>query len=505
MAGMRSLKQQASKLRRSSLVLAFSALSLFPAAFPQPASGATYSLAGFSETIAVSGLNQPTNFAWTPDGRMLVLEKPGRVRVVTGTGLVPAPAMDISARVDSGSEKGFLGICLHPAFAANGFVFLYYTTPVPKNRISRFTMTGNAIDPASEVVILDGIDATNGNHNGGTIAIGPDQKLYAAPGDSGTGGAKSQDLSPGSFSGKVLRMELDGTAAAGNPFFADVTKEPRIWAYGFRNPFRFSFRPSNGSLYVADVGQSTREELDVVTAGGNYGWPAAEGTVGTCAGCIPPVFDYGRTVGASITGGVFVTGNVYPAFLQGRYIFGDYVNSWIRFLEFDSADALVGTLSDFASSAEGPVSFGVGPDGYIYYAAINTGRIYRIAPPGANFFTLTPCRILDTRNPDGPFGGPAIPAGGERTFAVSGRCGIPATARSLSVNVAVTQPSSIGHLTVYPDGTALPLVSTVNFSAGQTRSGNAILTLDPTGALRVHCGMGGGTVHFILDVNGYYE
>src|SRR5207302_233570 len=122
-----------------------------------------------------------------------------------------------------------------------------------------------------------------GNHNGGTVLIGPDGKLWAAPGDSGTGGAKAQNLSPypyeGAFSGKVLRMELDGSPAAGNPFLGDATKEPRIYEYGHRNPFRFSFRPSNGSLYIGDVGQSTREELDVGAAGGNFGWPYMEGTI----------------------------------------------------------------------------------------------------------------------------------------------------------------------------------------------------------------------------------
>ncbi len=436
---------------------------------------------------------------------MLVLEKTGRVRVVTGSGLLSAPALDLSARVDSGLEKGLLGICLHPGFASSGWIFLYYTTLTPKNRVSRFTMSGNTIDPASEVVVVDGIDATNGNHNGGTIAIGPDGKLYAAPGDSGTGGAKSQDLSPGSLSGKVLRVELDGTAAAGNPFIGDPSKDPRIWAWGFRNPFRFTFRPANGSLYVADVGQSTREELDVVTAGGNYGWPAAEGTVGTCTRCIPPVFDYGRTVGGSIIGGVFVTGPVYPSFLRGRYLFGDYVGNWIRFLEFDATHTVVGSLQDFASSAEGPVSFGTGPDGYIYYAAINSGSIYRIVPPGANFFTVTPCRLIDTRSAPGPLGGPSLPAGGERAFPVAGQCGIPSTARSITANVAVTNAGSAGFFALYPDGTALPPTSSVNFSAGQTRAGNVLLTLSPSGAVRVHCGASSGTADLVLDVNGYFQ
>jgi len=279
---------------------------------------ATYSLAGFSDTPVVSGLSQPTAFTWTPDGRMLILEKAGRVRVVVNGVLQGAAALDISSSVDSGSEKGLLGICLDPGFAINGFVYLYYTNRVPQNRISRFTMSGNSLNSASEAVILDAIDATNGNHNGGNILIGPDGKLWAAPGDSGTGGAKSQTLIVGSLNGKVLRMELNGSAAAGNPFLGDPTKEGRIWAYGFRNPWRFTFRPTNGSLYVADVGQSTYEEIDVVTAGGNYGWPMAEGTLGSCSGCIPPVFEYDHTVGQAIIGGVFVTPGTYPAFLRGK-------------------------------------------------------------------------------------------------------------------------------------------------------------------------------------------
>ena len=366
-------------------------------------------------------------------------------------------------------------------------------------------MTGNVIDPASEVVILDGIDATNGNHNGGTVAIGPDGKLYTAPGDSGTGGAKSQILSPGSFNGKVLRMELDGTPAASNPFVGDVSKEPRIFAYGFRNPFRWTFRPSNGALFVNDVGQSSREEIDVVTAGGNYGWPMAEGFLGSCTGCIPPVFDYDRSVGGATIGGTFITGTVYPAFLQGMYLFGDYVSNWIRYLAFDGTNAVVGTLQDFASNVEGVDFIAQGPDGYVYYSAINVGRIYRINPPGIAFYSVSPCRLVDTRGAAGPYGGPALPAGAERAFVAAGQCGIPADARSVSMNVTVTAPASGGFLSVYPDGTALPPTSTVNFGAGQTRAGNAVVTLNPSGAIRVHCGIGSGTAQLVLDVDGYFR
>ncbi len=470
-----------------------------------PGRTATYSVAGFSDTAVVTGVSQPTSFTWTPDGRMLVLEKIGRVRIVVNGVLQATPALDIAARVDSGSEKGLLGICLDPGFAANGYVYLYYTNRVPQNRISRFTMAGNTLDPMSETVILDHIDATNGNHNGGNIAIGPDGKLWAAPGDSGTGGAKSQDLSVGSLNGKVLRMELDGSPAAGNPFLADPTKEPRIWAYGFRNPWRFTFRPSNGSLYAADVGQSSREEIDVVTAGGNYGWPMAEGTLGGCPGCIPPVFEYDHTVGGAIIGGVFVTGAIYPAFLRGKYVFGDEVSSWIKYLEFSAGDTVVGTLQGFATSAEAPVHFATGPDGAIYYAAIGTGRIYRINPPPASFFTVAPCRVADTRNPPGPSGGPALSANTVRSFPMAGLCGIPSDATAVAINLAVFQPSNSGDLRVFPAGTTPPLASSINFRPGIVRANNATVPLGTSGQLSVQCDMPSGGTQFFFDVYGYYR
>jgi len=496
---------------------------LLIAVFLSPASApaATYSVAGFSDTAVFTGLNQPTDFAFLPDGRILILERPGRVMIAGAGGGVPTVAADLTALVeDNAAERGLLGICLHPNFATNGYLFLYFTTTamsVTRNRISRFTMTGSTISATSESIVLDNISSENGNHNGGTVLIGPDGKLWAAPGDSGTGGAKAQNLSPypyeGAFSGKVLRMELDGSPAAGNPFLGDPTKEPRIWEYGHRNPFRFSFRPSNGSLYIGDVGQSTREELDVGVAGGNFGWPYMEGTIvqpggpGPCpitTTCIPPVFDYGRTVGTTIIGGVFVTGNAYPAFLRGKYVFGDNGSSWIKYLEFDANDGLIGGLHDLATAAEGPVAFHQGPDGYLYYAAINTGKIYRIQS-AKNFYTVTPCRVLDTRDPAGPWGGPALAAGSDRAFSIGGRCGIPATARAVAANLTVTGPTDLGHLVLFALGGIPPTTSAINFRPGQTRANNAILTLGPAGDIVVRSGMATGSVQFILDVDGYFD
>lgn len=499
-------KSAEARLRRSFLL---AAASMLTATFSV---AGTYNVAGFSDTAVVLGLSAPTAITWTTDGRMLILEKVGRVRIVVNGVLLPTAALDLSANVDSGSEKGFLGICLHPNFATSGELFIYYTrgTPTTRNRVSKFTMTGNTIAAGSEVVILDNIEATNGNHNGGTVAVGPDGKLYIAPGDSGTGGAKSQDLaaaSPSRFNGKVLRMELDGSPAAGNPFLGDATKEPRIYAYGFRNPFRFSFRSSNGALYVADVGQGSREELDVVTSGNNYGWPTAEGTLGQagCSGCIPPIFEYDHSIGSDIIGGLFVTSAVYPSPLAGKYILGDEVGNWVRFLDIDATNTVNGGLTNFGSANEGPVDFKLGPDGHVYYVAIHTGRVYRINAPPMGFNTLTPCRLIDTRNANGPLGGPAFSAGGSRTFTVTNACGVPLTARALAVNVAVTQPGSTGNLIIYPAGTTPPTTSAINFNTQRTRANNAVALLNATGAMTITCQIPSGNAHVIVDVSGYFE
>ncbi|HTO86253.1 MAG TPA: PQQ-dependent sugar dehydrogenase [Thermoanaerobaculia bacterium] len=474
------------------------------------ATGATYSIAGFSDTAVAQGLSSPTDFDWTPDGRMLILEKAGNVRIVVGGALQTTPALNWVANVDSGSEKGLLGICIDPNFGTNGYVYLYYTTKTPKNRISRFTMVGDTLDALSETVILDNIDATNGNHNGGTLLIGPDGKLWAAPGDSGTGGAKSQDTSTGHFNGKVLRMELDGSPAAGNPFIGSLTAEERIFAYGFRNPFRFSFRPSNGALFVGDVGENTYEEVDVVTAGNNYGWPAVEGPSGACpytSGCLGPIFYYDHTVGQSIIGGIFVTSAAYPAVIQGKYLVADYSAKWIRFLDVNASNMVMGGLQNFATADGGAVSFKTGPDGLVYFAALDTGRIYRINPPASKFNTLTPCRVVNTRNANGPYGGPALTAGagGTRSFHLGGQCNIPSSARAVAVNVTVAQPAADGDLRIYPTGAQVPATSVINFRAGQTRANNAVLLLSPTGDISVRYDAVSGTVQFLLDVDGYFE
>jgi Glucose / Sorbosone dehydrogenase len=259
------------------------------------------------------------------------------------------------------------------------------------------------------------------------------------------------------------------------------------------------------------VGEGAYEEVDVVTSSGNYGWPCFEATFSrstsvTCSGSLlPPIYYYDHGVGQSIVGGVFVTSTAYPAALRGKYLLADYSAKWIRFLDVNASNMVMGTLQNLATNDGGAVSFKTGPDGLVYYAALDAGRIYRINPPAARFNTVPPCRVLDTRSPNGPYGGPALTFNGTRNFHLAGQCGVPPGARSLAVNVTVTNAGAAGDLRIYPAGSPLPSSSVINFRAFQTRANNAVVTLNATGDITVRFDAASGGVHVLLDVNGYYE
>jgi hypothetical protein len=248
-------------------------------------------------------------------------------------------------------------------------------------------------------VLLTGIRTDNGNHDGGVLRIGPDGKLYVGVGDTGLGdnvggpgtatNPYAQDL--GALEGKVLRLELTGAPAAGNPFLGLPRKRGEIFASGFRNPFRMSFDPLTGRLWAGDVGDLTIEEVDIVERGGNYGWPHCEGTLpGGCqqAEDIDPILTYPHggpgALGTSITGGSFA-GACFGAFAN-HYFFGDYTASAIyRVAPNALRDGASGAPASFVTSAAGPVDIVTGPDGSLYYVAINDGEVRRVAPDG------TPC------------------------------------------------------------------------------------------------------------------
>src|SRR5262245_17275524 len=256
--------------------------------------------AGFQATTIASGLEQPAGLGFSPDGRLFVAEKTGKLRLIKDGALLATPFLDAAdlaqppQRFDDYSERGLLGVAVDPGFPAVPFVYVYYSVckvagsnpsdpsdqcEVAKNRVARVSAgyqgDPDRGDPASQVVLLDDIDSDTGIHNGGWLGFGPlDGKLYVSIGDSGTGGQKAQDL--GSLSGKVLRLERDGTVPFDNPFVELFGARPEVFALGLRNPWRCRFHP-DGRLFCGDVGQADWEEIDWVVARGNYGWPTTEG------------------------------------------------------------------------------------------------------------------------------------------------------------------------------------------------------------------------------------
>lgn len=324
------------------------------------------------------GLTNPTSMEFSPDGRVFVAEKAGRLRVVRGGALLPAPFLSLA--VDTFSERGLVGVALDPRFAQNGFVYVYYTTagPGPVNRLSRFTVSSanpDTADPNSEVMLIDGIPSPSGRHNGGALRFGADGMLYVGVGDGGQA-RRAQRL--GSLSGKILRLDVANVAnlvPADNPFVGRRRARPEVWALGFRNPFTIAAAPGADALLVNDVGEATFEEINLVRRGRNYGWPIFEGP-GKRAGLFGPLHAYAhRNRGAAITGAVVYDRDAIPG-LRGSYLFGDYLEGFIRRIPPGRSRAV-----NFARGAASPVDLDIGPDGFVYYLSIGEGAV-RVIRPG---------------------------------------------------------------------------------------------------------------------------
>jgi glucose/arabinose dehydrogenase len=339
---------------------------------------------GFTETNVATGLTSPNSFVFTPDGRIFVCQQTGQLRVVDASGtLLPTPF--VSLTVSSSGERGLLGVEIDPNFATNQFVYVYYTATTPNihNRVSRFTANGNVALAGSEVILLDLTPLSSAtNHNGGAVHFGADGKLYISSGENANG-ANAQDRT--NLLGKILRINADGSIPTDNPFFNDPTPGVRkeIWAYGFRNPWRFTIQPGTGAIFIADVGEVTWEEVDIGVAGGNFGWPGMEGNHctgnGSCTG-LPDIFEYNHNgSGAAITGGDFYTGVTFPSQYRNVYFYGDSVDSFIRYLVLDGSNNVVSDNA-FATGASGPVEIRY-HDNAIWYTAINTGQLRRITFP----------------------------------------------------------------------------------------------------------------------------
>ncbi|MFD0672470.1 PQQ-dependent sugar dehydrogenase [Cohnella sp. GCM10027633] len=318
-----------------------------------------------------------------------VVEQPGRIVAMNldRPSDKPATVLDITDRVyDEGGEQGLLGLAFHPDEPNRAYV--NYTTKTHTVIASYDVVSGDPLrlDPKSEDKLLT-FKQPYANHNGGQLAFGPDGYLYIGTGDGGSGGDpqnNSQNLN--SYLGKILRIDIDrkteGLAygiPADNPFLKDGL--PEIYAYGLRNPWRFSFDEATGKLWAADVGQSSLEEIDLIEKGGNYGWRIQEGTAcyNPKSGCdkeglVQPIHEYGRDLGVSVTGGYVYRGEARPD-LKGWYVFGDYGSGMIwalRQREDGKADVV-----DLLAADESLTSFGTDAAGELYVCA-QDGRILRI-------------------------------------------------------------------------------------------------------------------------------
>ncbi|HEX8489388.1 MAG TPA: PQQ-dependent sugar dehydrogenase, partial [Chthoniobacterales bacterium] len=341
--------------------------------------------AGFVETQFGGNLGgSPTAMAFAPDGRLFVCLQGGQVRVIKNGTLLAAPFVSLS--VDPSGERGLLGIAFDPNFAANQFVYLYYTTSTAPihNRLSRFTANGDVAVTGSEVALVDLENLGATNHNGGAIHFGPDGKLYAAVGENAVS-ANAQTLN--NRLGKILRLNSDGTIPTDNPFFNTASGVNRaIWALGLRNPFTFGFQPGTGRMFINDVGQNTWEEINDGIAGSNYGWPTCEGVCSQPnTNFRNPVFQYGHgggaTTGCAIVGAAFYNPPVlqFPSSYLGKYFFADICSGWIRVF-----DPSTGAASPFATGIANPVDLHVGPDGCLYYLTQGgSGQVFRVSAVAA--------------------------------------------------------------------------------------------------------------------------
>lgn len=296
--------------------------------------------------LVADGLDSPLYLtAPLGDERLFIVEQAGTIRIIEDGVLLPDPFLDIRGRVESGGEQGLLGLAFHPAYAANGWFYVNYTDNDGDTRIERYQVTADpyVADPGSAELVL-AIEQPEANHNGGMITFGPDGALYVATGDGGGGGdpqGNGQDLS--SLLGKLLRLDVDTrepyAIPLNNPFIGVAGAREEIWAYGLRNPWRFSFDRVGDRLYIADVGQGSWEEVNAVPAtrpGVNYGWNVMEGmhcfNASSCntEGLTLPVLEYANAGDAcSITGGYVYRGDAIPE-LRGHYFYADFCAGWIR-------------------------------------------------------------------------------------------------------------------------------------------------------------------------------
>ncbi len=365
---------------------------------PPPPSGTNLAL---QPVFTQLSFVQPLAMLQAPgdDTRWYVASQTGVIRVFANQANPAFSSVfaDLTARVDdSASESGLLGVAFHPDFANNRQVFVSYTrTGSPfESVVSRFTATSaDLLNTGSEVVLLTAAQDFS-NHNGGHLAFGPDGMLYIGFGDGGSrGDPNNRAQTTTNILGSIVRIDVDGATPyaipSGNPFAGNTecatgfgsANCPEIYAFGLRNPWRFSFDRQGGALWAGDVGQSSFEEIDRIEAGMNYGWRQREGAhcfqpaTGCSTNNVDPISEYGRTIGSSVTGGYVYRGSALPA-LVGQYVFADFVSG--RLLTVDAGSAQGAVANERLDSALNISSFGEGNDGELYVIDYASGTLHQI-------------------------------------------------------------------------------------------------------------------------------
>lgn len=338
--------------------------------------------------------NSPVDFTHANDGsnRLFVVEQRGVIQVFENNVNTETKSvfLDIASRVASGGEMGLLGLTFHPDFKSNGFFFVNYTRNSPRRQtvIARFKANGQTADPSSETILLT-FDQPYTNHNGGQLAFGADGYLYIATGDGGSGGdPQNYAQNRASLLGKMLRIDVNSTSKGNygipkdNPYVGNTQGfSEEIYAYGLRNPWRFSFDALTKDLWTGDVGQNKVEEIDIITKGGNYGWKVKEGNSCYSGDCsrtdlIAPVWEYQQgSDGRSVTGGVVYRGKKYTDF-AGKYFCGDYVSGKIWALTYDGKAV---TKADEITNVSTISAFGQDANGEIYMLNLGNGKVYTLA------------------------------------------------------------------------------------------------------------------------------
>ncbi len=344
----------------------------------------------------IDGLTRPVYLAHAGDGsgRLFVVEQAGVIRIVRDGKISATPFLDIRDRVESGGEKGLLSVAFHPNYKENGRFFVNYTgrkDGALKTIIAEYKVSPSNPDVADRVekIILE-IEQPFANHNGGLNKFGPDGFLYIGMGDGGAAGDPfnfAQNLE--SLLGKFLRIDIEKEPYAipqDNPFVGRANTQGEIWAYGLRNPWRFSFDRCTGRLFAGDVGQNRIEEIDLIEKGKNYGWRIMEGSqcFEPSTGCNTqglelPIAEYDHSLGCSVTGGYVYRGTQYPA-LIGHYLFGDYCSGRIWSLTEDPQGRW--TMRQLIDSPFSISSFGEDEQGELYVIHYG-GAVHRVTAKGA--------------------------------------------------------------------------------------------------------------------------